>query len=138
MVSELVAKRIVEPRRAIRWHIETKLVSFAISRIFTADELVAVYLDTLTLDPDRASPVEGAVRGASVYFGKRAEELTLSEAITLLTIARQPKHYSPYEHSDRVLTRRNAILASLHNRRLIPRNLLLRSIHEPLHLSPRS
>jgi hypothetical protein len=137
MVSELVARQIVKPSRAIRWHTETKLVSFTISRIFTTDELIAVYLDTLTFDSNRGAPVEGAVRGASAYFGKSAEDLTLSEAIALLTIARQPKHFSPYEHPDRVLTRRNSILGSLRDRGLISQDLLLQSLHEPLRLAPR-
>ena len=54
--------------------------------------------------------LQAAARG---YFGKDADELSLSQTAYLCAIPNSPTYYNPYRHPENALTRRDKILEDM-------------------------
>jgi penicillin-binding protein 1C len=77
------------------------------------------------------------VRAASrAYFGKPAQDLTLGEAVALACLPRAPSAYDPHRHADRLVARRDHVLALLAARGGLTAEERTRAEGEPLRLRP--
>ncbi|HUK88484.1 MAG TPA: penicillin-binding transpeptidase domain-containing protein, partial [Terriglobales bacterium] len=55
----------------------------------------------------------GFEAGAQFYFSKKAKDLTLAEAALLAALPKAPNAYSPIEHPDKALRRRNLVIDNM-------------------------
>ncbi len=92
------------------------------------DEILEQYLNR--------APFGVGIRGVSAasyrYFDKPPAELSLAEAATLAGIPRGPAVYSIEKHPDRVLRRRDRVLARMQAQGLITEDERVRAQAEPL------
>lgn len=77
-----------------------------IEKQLSKQEILERYLNKIFLG-NRAYGVGAA---AEVYYGKRAEELTLAEAAMLAGLPKAPSAYNPIANPERALIRRNYVL----------------------------
>jgi penicillin-binding protein 1A len=82
------------------------LLAVQIERRLTKDEILERYLNQVYFG-EGAYGVETA---AEVYFGKRAQDLTLPQCALLAGLIRAPSYYSPYEHPARARVRMAEVL----------------------------
>lgn len=82
------------------------LLAIQIERRLTKDEILERYLNQVYFG-EGAYGVETA---AEVYFGKRAQDLTLPQCALLAGLIRAPSYYSPYEHPARARVRMAEVL----------------------------
>src|SRR3954451_6790663 len=83
------------------------------------DEILEIYLNDVYLGHNAGKPVLGIDEASRLYFDKRPQELRLDEAALLAGMIRAPNRDTPDKRPDIVRTRRNAILAVMHDRHWI-------------------
>lgn len=80
-----------------------------LERHFTPDELLDIYLNRAYFEPGTYGVEEAAHR----YFGKRADELSIAETALLAGLIKSPARFSPLQHPDRALARRNEVIDAM-------------------------
>src|SRR5699024_8205206 len=61
----------------------------------------------------------GVEKASQRFFSKSVQELSLSEGAMLAGLAKAPNGYSPTEHPEKALKRRNVVLQSMENAGII-------------------
>lgn len=88
-------------RKLLEWQLAKR-----IERSHSKAEILANYFNRL----DFGAGLHGIAAAAEGFFGKEVKGLTLLEAATLVAIVRGPDLYSPVNHPDRTIERRNLVL----------------------------
>jgi penicillin-binding protein 1C len=87
-----LARRIYRiDTRSIPGKLQQILRAVQLELFYTKDEILEAYLN---LAPYGGN-VEGSAAASLIYFGKRAEKLTLEQALTLAVIPQNPLHRAP-------------------------------------------
>jgi membrane peptidoglycan carboxypeptidase len=131
-IAYVMVRSVSPPRRALRWHIETSLATYVVSRLFTSEELFRMYANELYLGRIDGRTVRGVESASRAYFGKAARELTPAEAATIAAMMRSPSAFSPLDHPDRALARRDRVLERMLRSGAINPDEFQRGIKEPL------
>lgn len=118
--------------KTIRRKIKEWLLSFQIEKNFTKEQIFTLYAN-LHYFGHGAYGVEAA---SLLYFGKRAKELTLSEAALIAALPRSPSKYSPYLHPKNAVIRRNYILDIMTQEGYIKKDEAEKAKREPVILQP--
>ncbi|HEV7991097.1 MAG TPA: PBP1A family penicillin-binding protein [Gemmatimonadaceae bacterium] len=88
-----------------------KLIELRLTRLIegelTKDQILELYLNLIYLG-NGMNGVEAASRD---LFGKSVKQLTISEGAVLAALPKGPSAYTPRDHYDRALRRRNLVLA---------------------------
>ncbi|MFC0300703.1 PBP1A family penicillin-binding protein [Virgibacillus soli] len=90
------------------WMRKTKEVMIAIylDRHYSKKELLELYMNSIYF----GHGVYGIEAAANKYFSKSVQDLTVAEGAMLVGIVKAPNGYSPINHPDKALTRRNTVL----------------------------
>lgn len=82
------------------------LVALQIEASNTKEEILQAYINQIHF----GAGAQGIEKAASVFFGKSAFDLTLSEAALLAGLPKSPTNYNPYSHYERAIKRRDLVL----------------------------
>jgi len=85
------------------------LLSVQIERVFTKDQIFTLYANQIYL----GHGTYGFESASEYYFNKHVKNLTLSEAALLAALPKGAESYSPINHPDRALRRRNLVLSEM-------------------------
>jgi penicillin-binding protein 1A len=85
------------------------LLAVQIERVFTKDQIFAMYANQIYL----GHGTYGFEAASEFYFSKHVRDLTLPEAALLAALPKGAESYSPINHPDRALRRRNLVLAEM-------------------------
>ncbi|MCL5734932.1 MAG: PBP1A family penicillin-binding protein [Actinobacteria bacterium] len=110
---------------ALAWQFEKK---------YSKDEILDMYLNTVYF----GSNAYGIEAAAKTYFDKDPTDLTLAEAALLAGLPQAPSAYSPRNHPQEAVNRRNLILVKMYEQGFIPLEEARAAIREPLKLAPYS
>lgn len=77
---------------------------------YTKEELLEVYLNEVYLGQEGRRAIHGFGLASWFYFGRRLDELDLSEAALLIGLARGASAYNPWRKPERALRRRDLVL----------------------------
>jgi penicillin-binding protein 1A len=89
--------------------IREALTAIKIERTYSKNEILQMYLNQNYY----GRGAYGIQAAAQVYFSKDAWDLTLSDCAVLVGLLKAPNRYSPIEHPDRAIMRRNIVFNSL-------------------------
>ncbi len=110
ITQQLVKNTLLTPEHTYRRKIKELILSYQLEKKFSKDEILELYLNIISY----GSTAHGVEAAAELYFGKSAQELTLTEAATLAAMLRATTYYSPYgNHIDKLLARRNLVLTRM-------------------------
>jgi penicillin-binding protein 1A len=100
-----------------RWHRKATEIRTAreIEHQMTKDQILETYLNQIYL----GDGVYGVETAARHYFGKPAIDVSVSEAATLIGLAKNPEGYNPRRNPERAKERRDLVLDMLAENRLI-------------------
>ncbi len=118
--------------KTIRRKIKEWLLSFQIEKNLTKEQIFTLYAN-LHYFGHGAYGVEAA---SLLYFGKRAKDLTLSEAALIAALPRSPSKYSPYLNPKNAVIRRNYILDMMAQEEYIKKEEAEKAKREPVTLQP--
>ena len=89
--------------------IQEILLAMQIERVFTKDQIFQMYSNQIYL----GHGTYGFEAASEYYFSKHARDLTLTEAALLAALPKGAEYYSPLNHPDRALKRRNLVLSEM-------------------------
>lgn len=80
-----------------------------LEKAYSKDEILETYLNTIYFGHN----CYGLQSAAEFYFGKKAEDLTLTESATLVGLLSSPNNYSPFKNPEKSLKKRNTVLNAM-------------------------
>ncbi len=108
ITQQLARTLFLTPEKTIPRKIKEVLTAIRIERNYTKEEILEMYLNQCYF----GRGAYGVQAAAQLYFGKNVEDLTVPECAILIGIPKSPSRYSPINHPDLALKRRNIVLES--------------------------
>ncbi|WP_459502573.1 transglycosylase domain-containing protein [Bacillus sp. C1] len=99
-----------------------------IERTFTKDEILKLYVSNIYYG-EGAWGIEKASR---LYFGKKVNQLTLSESAMMAAVVKAPAYYSPTQNYDKAVERRNIVLKLMEREGYISHDEYVQAVGEKL------
>ena len=121
--SNVVERMLQKP---IEWVIAVKL-----ERYYTKEEIIKMYFNQF----DFLNNAVGIKSAAYVYFGKDPKDLSITEAATLVGMAKNPSYYNPVRNNERSRGRRNVVLEQMYKADMISEEELNALKEQPLTLN---
>ncbi|MES2220189.1 MAG: PBP1A family penicillin-binding protein [Acidobacteriota bacterium] len=109
LTMQLAKNLFLSPERSFHRKLQEVLLSIQIERNFTKQQIFTLYANQIYL----GHGVYGFEAGSEYYFSKPARDVTLPEAALLAALPRGPSYYSPVNHPERALDRRNLVLNAM-------------------------
>jgi penicillin-binding protein 1A len=109
LTMQLARNLFLSPDRSFHRKIQEALLAIQIERRFTKPQIFTLYANQIFL----GHGVYGFEAASEYYFSKPAKTLTLDEAALLSGLPKAPGYYSPINHADRALKRRNLVLNAM-------------------------
>lgn len=115
LTQQLAKQLFLTPEKSWSRKINEMFLAIEIEKNLTKDQIFEMYANQVYFWHG-AYGVEAASR---LYFGKKAKDLTVPEAAVLAAIVRRPEYYTPIDHPENTLRRRNHVL-----RRMLAENYI--------------
>ena len=109
LTMQLARNLFLSPDRSFHRKIQEALLAIQIERRFTKEQILTLYANEIYL----GHGVYGFEAASEFYFSKPAKQLTLPEAALIVGLPKSPAYYSPINHSDRALHRRNLVINNM-------------------------
>lgn len=109
LTMQLARNLFLSPDRSFHRKIQEALLAVQIERRFTKQQIFTLYANQIFL----GHGTYGFEAASEYYFTKPAKQLTLDEAALLAGLPKAPGYYSPINHPERALRRRNLVLNSM-------------------------
>lgn len=105
------------------WMRKTKEVMAAIylEKEYSKDEILELYLNAIYF----GHGIYGVETAAQFFFSKQVQDLTISEGALIAALAKAPNGYSPINNPDKAMTRRNVVLKSMNDAKMISPDIML-------------
>lgn len=94
---------------SIRRKVKEMIIAMELTEKYTKEQIMEFYIN----DINYANTYYGLQAAARGYFGKDADELSLSQTAYLCAIPNSPSYYNPYRHPENALKRRDKILGDM-------------------------
>ncbi|MBD1558456.1 penicillin-binding protein 1C [Vibrio sp. S9_S30] len=105
-ITMQVARMFYPYERSYVGKVEQIFRAMQIERHYNKEEILDLYLTHTPMGGN----IEGVEAGAQRYFGKSAQNLNLTESLTLVVLPQRPSSTRPDRHPQRALTARNKVL----------------------------
>lgn len=109
LTMQLARNLFLSPDRSFHRKVEEALLAIQIERRFTKPQIFTLYANQIFL----GHGVYGFEAASEFYFSKPARQLTLPEAALLAGLPKGPGVYSPINHPERALKRRNLVIDAM-------------------------
>ena len=109
LTMQLARNLFLSPDRSFRRKIQEALLAIQIERRFTKQQILTLYANQIYL----GHGVYGVEAASEYYFSKPARQLTLPEAALIAGLPKSPIYYSPINHAERALHRRNLVINAM-------------------------
>ncbi|MBM3277358.1 MAG: PBP1A family penicillin-binding protein [Candidatus Handelsmanbacteria bacterium] len=107
--------------------IREQITAVNIERLYTKQEILTMYLNTVTFGHNRY----GLKSAAGFYFGKEVNQLNVEECALLAGLLKAPTAYSPVRSLEKARERRNVVLYSM-----VETGALRRGVYNTLKRTP--
>jgi penicillin-binding protein 1A len=109
LTMQLARNLFLSPDRSYHRKIQEALLAIQIERRFTKEQIFTLYANQIYL----GHGVYGFEAASEYYFSKPARQLALDEAALIAGLPKSPAAYSPINHPDRSLRRRNLVINAM-------------------------
>ncbi len=109
LTMQLARNLFLSPDRSFYRKVQESLLAIQIERRFTKPQIFTLYANQIFLGHGNY----GYESASEYYFSKPARRLTLEEAALLAGLPKAPQFYSPINHPDRAMKRRNLVLNAM-------------------------
>ena len=132
-ITQQLAKTLfLTPRKTILRKLREAILAFQLEHRYTKDEILAFYLNQVYF----GSGAYGASAAALTYYNKPIEDLTLAQCALLAGILKAPSRYSPLNHPELALKRRNLVLSQMLATQAIDAEAYQQALQEPVASAP--
>src|SRR5215831_1944945 len=133
LTQQLTKNLFLTPDRSIRRKIQEAMLAIQIERNYTKQQILTMYANLNFMGHGQY----GFAAAAEFYFGKDMKDLTIEEAALLAALPRSPVLYSPINHPDRALARRNYAIDRMVAEKKITVEQGEEAKKKPIHLAPK-
>lgn len=130
-ITQQLARTLVPRERTLLGKAQEALWAMRLEAHLSKDEILTQYLNRVPF----GNNTFGLEAASQLYFGKRAQHLSLGQAAMLASIPRGPTAYDPYRHPERLASRRTWVLNRLEKTGLATAEDVLAARAEPLDLT---
>jgi penicillin-binding protein 1A len=109
LTMQLARNLFLSPDRSFYRKVQEALLAIQIERRFTKPQIFTLYANQIFLGHGNY----GYEAASEYYFSKPAKQLKLEEAALLAGLPKAPQYYSPINHAERALKRRNLVLNAM-------------------------
>jgi penicillin-binding protein 1A len=109
LTMQLARNLFLSPDRSFHRKIQEVVLAIQIERHFTKQQIFTLYANQIFL----GHGTYGFEAASEYYFSKPAKQLTVAEAAVLAGLPKAPGNYSPINHPDRALKRRNLVINAM-------------------------
>src|SRR5437899_4450913 len=109
LTMQLARNLFLSPDRSFYRKVQEALLAIQIERRFTKPQIFTLYANQIFL----GHGAYGYEAASQYYFSKPARQLKLEEAALLAGLPKSPSYYSPINHPDHALKRRNLVINSM-------------------------
>jgi penicillin-binding protein 1A len=109
LTMQLARNLFLSPDRSFHRKVQETMLAIQIERRFTKPQIFTLYANQIFL----GHGVYGFEAASEFYFSKPARKLTLAEAALLAGLPKGPGIYSPINHPDRAMRRRNLVINAM-------------------------
>ena len=108
--------------------IREQITAVNIERLYTKQEILTMYLNTVFFGYDRY----GLKSAARYYFDKEVSNLSVEECALLAGLLKAPNYYNPRQNPEKALRRRNLVLHAMVEADRLPPGVSKRLQQEPI------
>ncbi len=109
LTMQLARNLFLSPDRSFHRKVQETMLAIQIERRFTKPQIFTLYANQIFL----GHGVYGFEAASEFYFSKPAKKLTLAESALLAGLPKGPGVYSPINHPDRAVKRRNLVINAM-------------------------
>ena len=109
LTMQLARNLFLSPDRSFYRKVQEALLAIQMERRFTKPQIFTLYANQIFL----GHGAYGYEAASEYYFSKPAKQLRLEEAALLAGLPKAPQYYSPINHPERALKRRNLVLNAM-------------------------
>ncbi|MFO0550156.1 MAG: PBP1A family penicillin-binding protein [Polyangiaceae bacterium] len=132
ITQQVVKNVLLTQDRTYERKIKEVILSRRIEQELSKDEILELYLNHIYFGHGRY----GVEEASRYYFGKGVKDLTLGEAALLAGVPKGPSRYSPREHMDLAMGRREYVLAQMVDKGFVSADIAEEARHEQVKLAP--
>ncbi|MFH1464745.1 MAG: PBP1A family penicillin-binding protein [Pseudomonadota bacterium] len=136
LTQQLAKNLFLDPQRSLARKAREAFLALAIEEKLGKSEILELYLNGIYLGQAGGQGVYGVAEASRVFFGKPVERLTLGECATLGGIISAPNAYSPLNHPEVALERRDLALRRMSELGMIEAATLAAELERPLETHP--
>ncbi|MBW2426541.1 MAG: PBP1A family penicillin-binding protein [Deltaproteobacteria bacterium] len=109
ITQQMVKSLLLTPERTYKRKMREIILARRIEQVFTKDEILFLYLNQIYF----GNGAWGIGQAARSYFGKHAQDLTVSEAALLAGLVQRPSAYDPSRNPEAAEARRHYVLGRM-------------------------
>jgi membrane peptidoglycan carboxypeptidase len=121
---------VLHEGRILQRELLEMMIGRRLNQRFSRDQILALYAHTVYLGQAGGVKIVGVDKAASLYLGKRAEDLDTAEAAWMASLARQPNHL--LSHPELALKDRNDLIDRMAEAKLISPDEATSARNQPL------
>ena len=126
--QQLIKNTHLSSDKTIKRKLKEIKLTKKLEKNYSKDEILEMYLNTIYFGHN----CYGLQSASEFYFGKKAEDLDLSESATIVGLLSSPNNYSPFKNPEKSLKRRNLVLKSMFVCGYIDENTYKEAVSTPL------
>lgn len=112
--------------------IKEMFIARKLEREYSKDDILEFYINDIYF----ANGFYGIEAAAKGYFGKSANDLSISETAFICGIPNSPTRYDPFNHMEDTLKRRDRVLKQLYEQGILEESVYQQALGETITLSP--
>ena len=133
ITQQVVKNLLLTNERTIERKIKEAILSYRITKDFSKDKVLELYLNYIYL----GNNAYGVSSAALSYFNKSLNEITVEEAALLAAMPKAPGKLNPVNNYDAALSRRNWVLERMYKDGYISKNEYEKAVATPINLQKR-
>ena len=115
LTQQLVRIRLQPPRRSLLYKMREAWLGLKLDARLSKDEILQQYLQSVYF----GHQAYGIRSAATVYFGKKPQELSISELALLIGLIQSPVSLDPFVNPNAALARRSRVLTAMAEEKVI-------------------
>lgn len=134
ITQQVVKNFLLTNEVSLERKIKEAILSYIISRVFTKDQILELYLNQTFF----GCGAYGVAAAAQNYFNKSVEELTIAESTFIAALPKAPSELNPERNYARVKARRDYVIARMFEDGYITKDAAKEAMDSPIVLRKRA
>ncbi|MCC8418904.1 MAG: penicillin-binding protein 1A [Rickettsia endosymbiont of Glossina mortisans submortisans] len=134
ITQQVVKNFLLTNEVSLERKIKEAILSYMISRVFTKDQILELYLNQTFF----GRGAYGVAAAAQNYFNKSVEELTIAESAFIAALPKAPSELNPERNYARVKARRDYVIARMFEDGYITKDAAKEAMDSPIVLRKRA